>query len=82
MELEGAEFRWDPANSKTALGPLTFRVPKGALIAIVGEVGAGKSSLLQVLHTSLELSLTGINSFRLSLVRCLGVQAELLSQAR
>ena len=38
-------FRWKGADSDT-LSDINFRVSKGSLVAVVGQVGSGKSSLL------------------------------------
>lgn len=47
VELKAASFRW--GSDSAPLGPISVRIPRGSLVAIVGEVGAGKSSLLQSL---------------------------------
>ncbi len=44
LRMEGATFGWSPGNP--ALHDLSFSVPKGKLVALVGGVGSGKSSVL------------------------------------
>ncbi|XP_075530342.1 multidrug resistance-associated protein 1-like isoform X3 [Dermacentor variabilis] len=45
IKVEGASFAWSRGSSAT-LKNITVSVPKGSLVAIVGSVGSGKSSLL------------------------------------
>uniref|UniRef100_A0A6B2KWH8 Uncharacterized protein n=1 Tax=Arcella intermedia TaxID=1963864 RepID=A0A6B2KWH8_9EUKA len=45
--VEGASFEWKP-GSKTLRG-INLKIKSGQLVAVVGEVGAGKSSLLMSL---------------------------------
>lgn len=45
LKLANASFSWDK-NSKSILFDLNLNVERGKLIAIVGSVGSGKSSLL------------------------------------
>ncbi|CAG9767681.1 unnamed protein product [Ceutorhynchus assimilis] len=47
VSLQGVSASWVPGN--TILSNLEMVVPKGKLCAIVGPVGSGKSSLLQLL---------------------------------
>ncbi|MDP2439862.1 MAG: ABC transporter transmembrane domain-containing protein, partial [archaeon] len=50
VELVHASFSWDPsAPTAQVLRDITLSVPKGALLVVVGSVGAGKSSLLAAL---------------------------------
>ena len=46
--VENASFSWTK-NDSPVLKDISFRVPKRSLFAIVGQVGSGKSSLLQAL---------------------------------
>ena len=48
LEMAGADFSWEPAGPRT-LHSLSFRLERGQLMIIVGEVGAGKSSILAAL---------------------------------
>lgn len=43
--MENGTFSWDKEIGST-LKDLSFRVKEGALVAVVGAVGSGKSSLL------------------------------------
>ncbi|XP_066141645.1 ATP-binding cassette sub-family C member 4-like [Euwallacea fornicatus] len=59
VEYEGIEVKtavayWVPEN--TILKKISFTVPKGCLCAVIGPVGAGKSSLLQMLLGELTLT--------------------------
>ncbi|GFS84373.1 multidrug resistance-associated protein 1, partial [Nephila pilipes] len=46
--VENATFSWTKEDTP-ALTNLNFRAPEGKLVAVVGQVGAGKSSLLSAL---------------------------------
>lgn len=43
-----ATFSWDPSNSVSSptLGSVSFQIPEGSLVAVVGPTGGGKSSIL------------------------------------
>lgn len=45
LKIEGATFSWLP-ESETILSDINMQVPTGSLTSVVGQVGAGKSSLL------------------------------------
>lgn len=47
--IENGHFTWGSQESEPALRNLSLRVPRGALVAVVGAVGSGKSSLLSAL---------------------------------
>ena len=47
VRIRDATFTWDKNEDRTALKNINFVANKGELTAIVGRVGAGKSSLLQ-----------------------------------
>jgi ATP-binding cassette subfamily C protein CydD len=49
VELEARDLVIQSPQGKTLAGPLTFSIPAGQRIAIVGLSGAGKSSLLNAL---------------------------------
>lgn len=46
VQIDGVSAHWVP--STPTLEDITFKIPPGILCAIVGPVGSGKSSLLQV----------------------------------
>uniref|UniRef100_A0A914ULK3 ABC-type glutathione-S-conjugate transporter n=1 Tax=Plectus sambesii TaxID=2011161 RepID=A0A914ULK3_9BILA len=46
VETRDAAFSWDKSDPMPTLKDINILAPKGNLIAIVGKVGAGKSSLL------------------------------------
>lgn len=50
IEVDHASFIWDHTAADPipfSLRDISFKVPRGALIAIVGPIGAGKTSLLE-----------------------------------
>lgn len=48
VQIEGSTFTWkDPAQP--VLSNINLRVRRGSLVAVVGKVGAGKSSLIEAL---------------------------------
>ncbi|XP_041116108.1 multidrug resistance-associated protein 1-like, partial [Polyodon spathula] len=49
----GASFRWDKTG-RPALRDLNMKIPDGSLVAVVGQVGAGKSSLLSSILGEME----------------------------
>ncbi|VFQ59625.1 unnamed protein product [Cuscuta campestris] len=46
VEVKGATFSWDDGRGHQVLKDLNFEIKKGELVAVVGTVGSGKSSLL------------------------------------
>lgn len=48
LAAEKVSFTWDPSISRShpTLSAVSFQIPEGSLVAIVGPTGAGKSSLL------------------------------------
>ena len=48
MELKDASFSWSDDHLKVgcSLVDISWHVPDGTLVAVVGAVGSGKSSLL------------------------------------
>ncbi|XP_035826216.1 multidrug resistance-associated protein 1 [Aplysia californica] len=53
VTFEGAEMTWD-VNAPSTLKNINLHVPRGQLMAIVGPVGAGKSSLISALIGDME----------------------------
>ena len=53
MNIENGTFSWEERQEDAEIGPtlknIELRVPRGALIAVVGTVGSGKSSLLSAI---------------------------------
>ncbi|KAK5077011.1 ATP-binding cassette glutathione S-conjugate transporter ycf1 [Lithohypha guttulata] len=49
VRIRDATFTWDKNETRNALENINFVANKGELTAIVGRVGAGKSSLLQAI---------------------------------
>lgn len=50
IDVDHASFTWDSATLDTTsfvLHDLNMKIPRGALVAIVGAIGAGKTSLLE-----------------------------------
>lgn len=56
IKLSNATAKWLPSDRDNTLSNINLDINPGELIAIVGQVGAGKSSLLNVILK--ELSLT------------------------
>ncbi|XP_028938104.1 multidrug resistance-associated protein 1 isoform X2 [Ornithorhynchus anatinus] len=52
-----ASFRWDKTGTPV-LNDLNIKIPEGALVAVVGQVGSGKSSVLSAILGEME-KLTG-----------------------
>ena len=46
VEVTEATLTWEDSGAKPTLRNLSFKIPQGSLVAIVGTVGSGKSSLL------------------------------------
>ncbi|ETN85367.1 hypothetical protein NECAME_16796 [Necator americanus] len=47
VRIDGGAFTWDSGGSDETLKNINVSVKRGQLVAIVGKVGSGKSSLLQ-----------------------------------
>lgn len=46
--MENANYSWD-RESPPVLHDLSLQIKKGSLVAVIGRIGAGKSSLIQAL---------------------------------
>ncbi|KAI0661121.1 hypothetical protein C8Q70DRAFT_932186 [Cubamyces menziesii] len=53
IEFDNVTFSYD--NRTTALDGVSFKVPKGSSVALVGESGAGKSTILRLLYRFYDL---------------------------
>ncbi|KAJ7647506.1 hypothetical protein FB45DRAFT_1100989 [Roridomyces roridus] len=53
IEFDNVSFSYDPRT--TALNGVSFKVPKGSSVALVGESGAGKSTILRLLYRFYDL---------------------------
>ena len=53
ISVENATFTWGP-DETPALSNITFRVEPGRLVAVVGSVGSGKSSLISCVLGEME----------------------------
>ncbi|KAF8972932.1 hypothetical protein BDZ97DRAFT_1778410 [Flammula alnicola] len=54
IEFEGVHFSYDQGRT-SALNGVSFKVPKGSSVALVGESGAGKSTVLRLLYRFYDL---------------------------
>ncbi|KAG8160600.1 hypothetical protein JTE90_018799, partial [Oedothorax gibbosus] len=46
LTVKGASFSWSTDNGECTLNNINLNIPKGKLVAVIGPVGSGKSSLL------------------------------------
>lgn len=53
FNTDNVSFSYD--NRTTALHGVSFKVPKGSSVALVGESGAGKSTVLRLLYRFYDL---------------------------
>src|SRR5947207_1552111 len=44
--IDNGSFSWTKDSQNTILKNISLKVPKGALVAVIGRVGSGKSSLI------------------------------------
>ena len=49
VEFRNASFSWSKGDNKNTLNNLNLNIRKGELVAVVGKIGAGKSSLLSAI---------------------------------
>ena len=49
VEIKGGSFKWTSVDNYVALEDINITIPKGSLTAVIGIVGAGKSSLLRAI---------------------------------
>ncbi|XP_052070019.1 multidrug resistance-associated protein 1-like isoform X2 [Mytilus californianus] len=60
ITVEDGTFIWDTAMEPT-LKNIRFKIPEGSLVAVVGSVGAGKSSLLSAILGEMESETAKVN---------------------
>ncbi|XP_067674526.1 multidrug resistance-associated protein 1-like [Haliotis asinina] len=58
IKIERGNFTWDKELPKPTLRKIDLQIPEGKLVAVVGQVGAGKSSLISAMLGEME-KLTG-----------------------
>merc|ERR1712223_458613 len=54
IKIIEASFKWNIDDEKTCLEDISFEIPKHSLVAVVGQVGSGKSSLLSAIPGEME----------------------------
>jgi ABC-type multidrug transport system fused ATPase/permease subunit len=54
IKVKNGDFSWESGNSDLTLQDVNLNIKKGSLIAVVGRVGSGKSSLLSSLLGEME----------------------------
>ena len=54
INIAKGDFTWDSTNGEPSLKNINITVPKGGLVAVVGLVGCGKSSLLSAINGEME----------------------------
>lgn len=64
MKIEGSSFTW--GDGQATLKDIELNVPKGQFVCIVGDVGSGKSSLLNAIIGDLMPLETKGHAIRLS----------------
>ena len=60
--MVNTSYKWSNDDQKPCLDDISFEIPKGSLVAVVGQVGSGKSSLLSAILGEMEPVATDINS--------------------
>ncbi|CAG7727265.1 unnamed protein product, partial [Allacma fusca] len=63
VSLEGGNFTWDETRDIPTLRNINLRVKKGSLVAVVGTVGSGKSSLLSAILGEMEKISGWVNTY-------------------
>lgn len=55
VTIENGEFKWNTSTIEPTLQDINLSVKKGELLAVLGRVGDGKTSLLSCIRKSLAL---------------------------
>lgn len=61
--IENGHFTWGDQDADPVLKNLNLHIPRGSLVAIVGAVGSGKSSLLSALLGEMNKISGRVNTF-------------------
>eukprot|EP00095_Tigriopus_kingsejongensis_P007287 maker-scaffold313_size211302-snap-gene-0.9 protein:Tk07287 transcript:maker-scaffold313_size211302-snap-gene-0.9-mRNA-1 annotation:"multidrug resistance-associated protein 1 isoform x4" len=61
IHIDNASFRWDK-NQEPTIKNISLRVKEGSLVALVGQVGAGKSSLISAMLGEMDRTQGSINT--------------------
>ena len=62
MRIENGAFSWGDTEGTETLRNINLAIPKGSLVAVIGEVGSGKSSLIAALLGEMEKHRGTINT--------------------
>ncbi|XP_061170519.1 multidrug resistance-associated protein 1-like [Saccostrea echinata] len=54
IAIDNGYFTWDRKNPRTTLNRINLKIGEGKLVAVVGQVGAGKSSLVAAMLGEME----------------------------
>lgn len=54
MRIDSGEFCWNKEDAKSTLSDINVSIKPGQLVAVVGTVGSGKSSLLGAILGEME----------------------------
>ncbi|XP_062568069.1 multidrug resistance-associated protein 1-like [Saccostrea cucullata] len=54
ISIDNGYFTWDQRNPRTTLHRINLKIGEGKLVAVVGQVGAGKSSLMAAMLGEME----------------------------
>jgi ATP-binding cassette, subfamily B, bacterial MsbA len=60
IEFRDVSFAYEDAHPRTTLRSLSFRVPAGQMVAIVGRSGAGKTTLVNLIPRFFDVSAGGL----------------------
>lgn len=77
ITLSRCDFNWTPKTSTEILKGVDLHIPEGALVALVGPVASGKSSLVVAMLGELVKSRGKVNT---KVTFCRSILAPLLSE--